>query len=121
MPAKAVWPFFAAVLWACAVVAGEAHHSDHADHETGTPGALRFSGILIGTCQSASESMDSEADVNGEANAQPYLFAAMQMGPGAWSVEVRGGTTPQSDGVTSVFPEANATVGETLDREGDGR
>lgn len=79
------------------------------------------SGILIGTYQAASESEVNGRDVKNEANAQFYLLGDLAMGPGSWNLELRGGTTPQNNGVTSFYSEANDSVGETLDSDGHGR
>lgn len=42
------------------------------------------------------------------------------MGPGTWNLEVRGSTTPRSNGVSG-FYGSNASVGETTNDDGDGR
>src|SRR5699024_2257063 len=77
-------------------------------------------GIVVGTYQTASESRVNGEEVNGEGNAQLYQFGTLDMGPGAWNLEVRGGTTPRDQGVSS-FYASNALAGETLDSNGDGR
>lgn len=79
------------------------------------------SGIVIGTYQHANESEIDGQDVDDEGNAQLYLFGQMDMGPGTWNLEVRGGTTPHDNGVTSFYGEVNDSVGETLDSDGSGR
>ncbi len=71
--------------------------------------------IIIGTYQAASRS-----HTRGEGNGELYLLGALDMGPGTWHLEVRGSTTPRNGGVTSVY-NSNATVGETVNSNGDGR
>lgn len=77
-------------------------------------------GILIGTYQIASESRANGQDVENEGSGQFYMLGTMDMGPGTWHLELRGGTTPRDNGVSS-FYGVNGTVGETLDPSGDGR
>jgi hypothetical protein len=77
-------------------------------------------GIVAGTYQAASQSHVDGEHVNDEFNGQLYLLGTLAMGPGRWTLEVRGSTTPRHDGVTS-FYDSNALVGETLDPSGDGR
>lgn len=78
-------------------------------------------GIVIGTYQISNQSRVNGADVDGEGNAQLFLHGDLDVGPGTFHMEVRGGTTPRSTGVTATFGEANASIGETLDQNGDGR
>lgn len=112
------WPLLAGALWATAAAAQD---TDTTDQDADMARNASVSGILIGTYQLASESEVNGQDVEDEANAQLYLFGELDMGPGTWFMEVRGGTTPQEDGVTSFFGEVNDTVGETLDEDGEGR
>lgn len=77
-------------------------------------------GIVVGTYQAASESRVGGVEVDDEANAQLYLYGTLDMGPGAWNMEVRAGTTPATNGVTS-FYGSNGLIGETTDDDGDGR
>lgn len=84
-------------------------------------GKARVTGIVIGTYQAASRSGVNGAEVKGEGNAQALFEVDLALGPGSWHIEIRGGTTPAANGVTTTFTEANATVGETLDQQGDGR
>lgn len=73
-----------------------------------------ISGILAGTWQTASRS-----NVNDEGNAQLYLYGTMDMGPGTWNLEIRGSSTPKTNGVSGYG--SNAMVGETTDANGHGR
>lgn len=84
-------------------------------------GKASIAGIVIGTYQAASRSAVNGAEVQGEGNAQALLEVELPLPPGSWHLEIRGGTTPADNGVTATFGEANATVGETLDQQGDGR
>lgn len=77
-------------------------------------------GILSGSWQGASESSIAGQHINDEGNGQLYLYGGMDMGPGSWNMEVRGGTTPRTNGVSS-FYGSNALVGETTDENGNGR
>jgi hypothetical protein len=77
-------------------------------------------GILAGSWQTASESHVAGQKVEDEGNGELYLFGTMNMGPGAWNLELRGSTTPRTNGVSS-FYDSNALVGETTDENGDGR
>lgn len=74
-----------------------------------------LSGIVAGTYQAGTGS-----NINDEGNGQVYLFGTMDMGPGTWNMEVRAGTTPAANGVSSV-DGSNALVGETTDDNGSGR
>ncbi|HET7315087.1 carbohydrate porin [Salinisphaera sp.] len=77
-------------------------------------------GIVIGTYQATGESHIDGQKIDDEANGELYLFGALDMGPGAWNLEVRAATTPADHGVSS-FYGSNASVGETTDGDGDGR
>lgn len=77
-------------------------------------------GIIVGTYQAATESQVNGQDVDDEVTGQFYLYGTLDMGPGAWNLEIRGGTTPTENGV-STFYASNGLVGETLDADGDGR
>jgi len=79
------------------------------------------SGILAGTWQHADGSGSGAVSDYGEGNAQLDLFVHRRMGPGRWNMEVKGGTTPRSDGVAAAFPETNGLSGETLDAQDRGR
>lgn len=72
-------------------------------------------GIITGSYQAASRS-----HANNEATGQLYLLGSLDMGPGAWHLEVRGSTTPRHNGVSSIY-DANALAGETVNSSGDGR
>lgn len=77
-------------------------------------------GIVMGTYQAASKSHVGGQDIDGEGNGELYLFGTLDMGPGTWNLEVRGSTTPRSNGVSS-FYGSNASVGETTNDSGNGR
>src|SRR5699024_7036701 len=94
-------------MWSTAVLAAD-------------DGNAHMEGIIAGSYQAAGESRVHGQDVNGEGTAQLYLFGTLDMGPGTWNLEVRGGTTPRSNGVTQ-FYGSNGLVGETTDSDGDGR
>lgn len=113
------------------VLAGTVHAASAQEPSTGNetardPGdsplsTARIEGIAVGTYQSTSQDRVGGSKVNDEANGQIFLFGEMDMGPGTWGMEVRGGTTPHDDGVTSFYGEVNDTVGETLNSDGKGR
>lgn len=75
----------------------------------------------MGTYQVTNRSEVDGAEVRGEGNGQALLEIDLPLRASGWHMEIRGGTTPRSHGVTATFGEANATVGETLDQDGDGR
>lgn len=77
-------------------------------------------GIVTGTYQAASKSNVNGEDMDNEANGELFLLGTLDMGPGTWNLEVRGSTTPRSNGVTR-FYGSNALVGETLNSNGKGR
>lgn len=81
----------------------------------------QISGILAGTWQHADGSHASSTSRYGEANGQLDVFLTLPMGPGSWQMEVKAGTTPRSDGISAMFPEANGLSGETLNAAGQGR
>lgn len=83
--------------------------------------AARVTGILIGTYQSTSQDRIGGEPVKDEGNGQLFAFGERDMGPGTWSLEVRGSTTPHDGGVTSFYGEVNDAVGETLNSNGKGR
>lgn len=85
-----------------------------------TANNAHLEGMLSASWQTASESSVGSQKVEDEGNAQLYLYGSMDMGPGSWNMEVRGSTTPRSNGVSS-FYGSNALVGETTDENGDGR
>ncbi len=81
----------------------------------------RIEGILIGTYQHAGRSNINGQDVDGEASGAIDLGISVPAGSGAFELEIKGGTTPSSHGVSSVLPEANASVGESIDADDGGR
>lgn len=92
------------------------------ESEADTPlNNARIEGIVIGTYQSTSQDRLGDEKVDNEGNGQIFLYGEMDMGPGTWGMEVRGGTTPHDNGVTSYYGEVNDAVGETLDKDGKGR
>jgi hypothetical protein len=78
-------------------------------------------GIVIGTYQHAGQSTIAGQDVKDEFSGAIDLSISAPLAGGALEVEVKGATTPITDGVSSVLPEANASVGETLDNNDEGR
>ncbi|GAB3678825.1 carbohydrate porin [Salinisphaera aquimarina] len=108
------------------LAAGAAHAQQGVEAQTGGQEVVEdskaaISGALIGTYQDTSQDRVAGQTVDNEANAQLYLFGSHAIGPGTFNIEVRAGTTPRNNGVTSVYGEVNDTVGETLDTHGDGR
>lgn len=77
-------------------------------------------GVVLGTYQLASESDVNGQDVDDEGNGQLYLLGTLDMGPGTWHLELRGSTTPADNGISS-FYGSNASVGETVNSDGEGR
>lgn len=71
--------------------------------------------VIAGTYQASTTS-----HANNEATGQLYLLGSLDMGPGAWHLELRGGTTPRHNGLAGAY-ESNALVGETVNSHGDGR
>jgi len=105
---------FTAAVGFTVAAAGAAHAAEPANN-------AHVSGVLVGTYQAAGESQVDGRDVNNEGNAQLYLLGDLAMGPGTWYLELRAGTTPPDQGVTSFYGEVNDAVGETLNANGHGR
>lgn len=84
-------------------------------------GSPSVSGILTGSWQHANGSKSSQTSRWGSGNAQLDMLLGLPMGPGSWQMEFKIGTTPRSNGVSAVFPEATGLVGEALDGNGKGR
>lgn len=78
-------------------------------------------GIIIGTYQATRPRTIDGETVENEASAAIDVNVSVPIGRGSFQFEAKGGTTPQDEGVTTFLPEANATVGETLDSDGEGR
>jgi hypothetical protein len=78
----------------------------------------QITGIVIATYQTAHKDAVSVRD---EAGAAIDLALELPAAGGAFEAEVKGGTTPTRDGVTSALAEANAAAGESLDEHGRGR
>lgn len=76
-------------------------------------------GIIVGTYQRPFTT-HAVGPVRDEANAQLELHATVPLASGAWHFEARGGTTPRTQGVSSI-DDSNATVCETLGTNGKGR
>lgn len=80
-----------------------------------------ISGIAIATYQSADTSGLSGTAPRDEANAALDIGVSVPAGGGAVELQIKGGTTPRRDGVTSALAEANAAAGVTLDENERGR
>lgn len=81
-----------------------------------------INGILAGSWQHANGSNADLTNGGGEANLQLDLLLGLPMGPGAWNMEVKAGTTPRNNGgVSTVFPEATGLVGETVNADNEGQ
>ncbi|MEJ2344204.1 MAG: carbohydrate porin [Gammaproteobacteria bacterium] len=84
----------------------------------GAHGRPQVTGIVIATYQTAHEHAVSVRD---EAGAAVDVALELPAAGGAFEAEVKGGTTPARNGVTSALPEASAAAGESLDKHGRGR
>jgi len=80
-----------------------------------------FKGLIIGTYQTAFDSNIAGRPIEGEGSGALDLVGSLPAFGGSLQLEIRGATTPKRDGVVSVLPEANASVGETLDNNDQGR
>lgn len=80
-----------------------------------------FSGILIGTFQGTTQKRIAGQRVKGDPSGAVDLSLSVPAAGGSFELEVKGGTTPRSEGVSSVLPEVNAAVGESLDDNDHGR
>jgi hypothetical protein len=78
-------------------------------------------GLIIGTYQTAFDSNIAGRPIEGEGSGALDLAGSLPAFGGSLQLEIRGATTPGRDGVVSVLPEANASVGETLDKNDQGR
>lgn len=54
-------------------------------------------------------------------NTQLDMLGYIDAGPGYMQFEVKAGSTPLNNGISTKYPEANALAGETLSPSGDGR
>lgn len=84
----------------------------------GADGRPAFTGIVIATYQTAHR---DAASVRDEANAAVDVAIELPAAGGAFEAEVKGGTTPTRNGVSSALAEASAAAGESLDKQGRGR
>lgn len=82
---------------------------------------IEFSGIVIGTFQGTPEDKIAGEQVKQEPSGSVSLSLTAPTAGGAFEMEVRGGTTPRNKGVSSILPEVNGAVGESLDDNGKGR
>lgn len=80
-----------------------------------------FTGIVIGTYQHASQSSINGHPVEHEGSGAIDLGISVPAAGGAFELEIKGSTTPRPHGVSSVLPEANVSVGESVDADGGGR
>ncbi len=107
--------------------AGLAHLTWLAVAGAGLPGTawaedgLGFEGTVIGTYQTAEHASVSGQPVRAEGSGALDLSLSLPAAGGAVEAQVRGATTPRRNGVAAVLPEANASVGETLDNDDQGR
>lgn len=107
---------------------------------TGARGILAFVAVLV-LCPSAMPAPEDEADeplrvsggytvaaqASGESGVQPGVtasadvFLVRALRRGAFRVWIEASTTPRSDGVGSLLPEANADAATAVDGDGTGR
>jgi len=80
-----------------------------------------FKGLIIGTYQTAFDSSIAGRPIEAEGSGALDLVGSLPALGGSVQLEIRGATTPERDGVVSVLPEVNASVGETLDNNDQGR
>jgi hypothetical protein len=108
--------FTAVVLCAASALALLLGTPANADDAAATPiPGLTFSGIVAGSVQDASKNTDAEG------NLQLDILLGLAMGPGAWNMEVKAGTSPATNGVSAYYPEATGLVGELVDSNNKGR
>ena len=80
------------------------------------PAPWEVSGNVVITHQTASESY-----ILNEAAGSADLVVQRQYGSGNWLAHVEASSTPRSNGVSAILPEANADVGSALDEDNAGR
>ena len=80
-----------------------------------TPALAVNSGTIV-TLQDASDSR-----IYNEGLASVDIVATLRTGNGRWLLYVEGETSPRSQGVSSLLPEANQDAGTAVDRDDNGR
>lgn len=58
--------------------------------------------------------------VDPELAASADLFVTFRRPQGEWLIYVEAGTTPDANGISAIYPTANADAGSVLNRDGDG-
>lgn len=91
----------------CVVIAANAFAED-------TP--WEFTGNAVITHQTTNES-----HIQNESAASADLVVQRQHGSGAWLAHMEAGSTPKSNSVSGILPEANADIGSALDKNSEGR
>lgn len=61
-----------------------------------------------------------DSRVNSELTASADLFLTLPRSKGEWLLYLEASTTPGSNGVSALYPTANADAGSVLNRDGDG-
>lgn len=60
-----------------------------------------------------------DSRVDAELTASVDLFISLPQGSGEWLLYVEGSTSPDADGVSAIYPTANADAGSVLDQDGN--
>lgn len=63
----------------------------------------------------------NESHIQNETAGSADLVVQRQYGSGNWLAHIEASSTPRSNGVSAILPEANADVGSALDEDNDGR
>lgn len=63
----------------------------------------------------------NESHIQDETASSADLVVQRQNGSGSWLAHIEASSTPRSNGVSAILPEANADVGSALDEDSDGR
>lgn len=63
----------------------------------------------------------NELHIQNETAGSADLVVQRQYGSGNWLMHIEASSTPKSNGVSAILPEANADVGSALDEDSDGR
>jgi len=75
---------------------------------------LMWEGGITSVFQDADDSR-----VDSELTASADLFVTLPRSSGEWFLYIEASTSPDDDGVSSIYPTANADAGSVLDRDGD--
>lgn len=89
--------------------------------DAGDVSGVTAEAIVIATYQHASDSATVGQRIEDEVSGAADLSVSVPAAGGAFEVEFKGATTPRAAGVTSGLSAANASVGETLDADDQGR